>query len=117
VEERIRALEMGADDFISKPFHAREFELRVRGRLESKGNFQSELTAGALRIDLLSRQVFLFEKEISLTPKQFELLKILVANQNCLVTREIFLKEVWGDTKVSPRNIDSQLNYLKKKLK
>ena len=69
-----------------------------------------------MRMNLLSRQVFVDREEISLTPKQFDILRLLLAAKNNLVTREKCLSEIWGDTEVTSRNVDSQINYLKRKI-
>ena len=117
IDERIRALEMGADDFITKPFHAKELLLRVKARLAGKqSEGVSELVAGNLKMNLLSRQVFVDQQEVELTPKQFEILRLLISHKNHLVTREKCLETVWGDTEVTSRNVDSQINYLKRKI-
>lgn len=117
IDERIKAFETGADDFISKPFHVKELILRIKARLSDKEpETASELKAANMRMNLLSRQVFVDEEEVSLTPKQFDILKLLVAAKNNLVTREKCLSEIWGDTEVTSRNVDSQINYLKRKI-
>ncbi|WP_291515880.1 response regulator transcription factor [Bdellovibrio sp. ArHS] len=117
IDERIKAFETGADDFISKPFHVKELILRIKARLSDKeSESASELTAANLKMNLLSRQVFVDGEEVGLTPKQFDILKMLVAAKNNLVTREKCLTEIWGDTEVTSRNVDSQINYLKRKI-
>ncbi|MBV2167501.1 MAG: response regulator transcription factor [Bdellovibrio sp.] len=117
IDERIKAFETGADDFISKPFHVKELVLRIKARLSDKEpEMASELIAANLRMNLLSRQVFVDNEEVGLTPKQFDILKLLVAAKNNLVTREKCLTEIWGDTEVTSRNVDSQINYLKRKI-
>lgn len=117
IDERIQAFETGADDFISKPFHVKELILRIKARLAEKTTESvSELIAGNLKMNLLSRQVFIDAEEIGLTPKQFDILKLLVGAKNLLVTRDKFLTEIWGDTEVTSRNVDSQINYLKRKI-
>jgi DNA-binding response OmpR family regulator len=117
IDERIKALEMGADDFITKPFHVKELLLRVKARLGGKHTeASSELTAANLKMNLLSRQVFVDNIEVQLTPKQFDILRLLVTNKNNLVTREKTLETVWGETEVTSRNVDSQINYLKRKI-
>lgn len=117
IDEKIKAFETGADDFITKPFHVKELLLRIKARLSEKdGEKQSELIAANLKINLLSRQVFVDGDEIDLTPKQFDILRMLVAQKNNLVTREKCLQEIWGDSEVTARNVDSQINYLKKKI-
>ncbi|WP_295898917.1 response regulator transcription factor [uncultured Bdellovibrio sp.] len=117
IDERIKAFETGADDFISKPFHVKELILRIKARLsEKEPEMASELVAANLRMNLLSRQVFVDGEEVNLTPKQFDILKLLVAGKNNLVTRDKCLSEIWGDTEVTSRNVDSQINYLKRKI-
>lgn len=117
IDERIKAFETGADDFISKPFHVKELILRIKARLSDKEpEVTSEISAGNLKMNLLSRQVFVDGEEVNLTPKQFDILKLLVAAKNNLVTREKCLTEIWGDTEVTSRNVDSQINYLKRKI-
>ncbi|HWU43807.1 MAG TPA: response regulator transcription factor [Bdellovibrio sp.] len=117
IEERIMAFESGADDFISKPFHTKELILRIKARLFDRQVDGSELHANNLKINLLSRQVYIEEEEINLTPKQFEILKMLVESKNNLVTRQKCLTEIWGQSEVTSRNVDSQINYLKRKIK
>ncbi len=117
IDERIKAFETGADDFISKPFHVKELILRIKARLsEKEPEVAAELTAANLKMNLLSRQVYVDGEEVNLTPKQFDILKMLVAAKNHLVTRERCLMEIWGDTEVTSRNVDSQINYLKRKI-
>ncbi|KYG67511.1 DNA-binding response regulator [Bdellovibrio bacteriovorus] len=117
IDERIKAFETGADDFISKPFHVKELILRIKARLSDKEpEVTSEISAANLKMNLLSRQVFVDGEEVNLTPKQFDILKLLVAAKNNLVTREKCLTEIWGDTEVTSRNVDSQINYLKRKI-
>ncbi len=117
-DERIETLEAGGDDFLSKPFHPRELILRVKKRLSQntipgENNF---LVFENVKMNLKARQCFIEGKEILLTPKQFEILKLLIENKSQVVSRQVFMNEIWGHTEVTPRNVDSQINYLKKKL-
>ncbi len=117
IDEKIKAFETGADDFISKPFHVKELTLRIKARLSDKDqDVAAEIVAANLRMNLLSRQVFVDGEEVNLTPKQFDILKMLAQNKNNLVTREKCLTDIWGDTEVTSRNVDSQINYLKRKI-
>lgn len=117
-DERIETLESGGDDFLSKPFHPKELLLRVKKRLNSITSDDASylLTFGNIRMNLKARQCYLDEAEIQLTPKQFEILKLLIENRSQVVSRQVFMTEIWGHSDVTPRNVDSQINYLKKKL-
>jgi two-component system alkaline phosphatase synthesis response regulator PhoP len=118
IDEKVRAFEQGADDFIPKPFNAQEFLLRIKARLHEKGKFlHAELQVGNMNMNIISRQVFVDGEEVRLTPKQFEVLRMLMSNKNKLVTREACMSEIWGDSKVVSRNMDAQISYLKRKIK
>lgn len=117
IDEKIKAFETGADDFISKPYHVKELILRIKARLAEKDQDHSAvLTAANLQMNLLSRQLFVDNEEVNLTPKQFDILKLLMQHKSHLVTRERCLNEIWGGTEVTSRNVDSQINYLKRKI-
>ncbi len=116
-DERIETLESGGDDFISKPFHPKELFLRVTKRLKDYSDSSAGIIdVGNLRMNLSSRQCYVNNNEVTLTPKQFEILKLLIENKAQLVSRQTFMKEIWGHSEVTPRNVDSQINYLKKKI-
>ena len=117
-DERIETLEAGGDDFLSKPFHPRELMLRVKKRLTNYTGPEENnvLVFENVKMNLKARQCFIDGKEIMLTPKQFEILKLLIENKSQVVSRQVFMSEIWGHTEVTPRNVDSQINYLKKKL-
>jgi len=120
-DERIETLESGGDDFISKPFHPKELLLRVQKRIvgystKAPTTQSGELKVANLTMNLNSRIVYVESREVILTPKQFEILKLLVENKNNLVSRTSFMEEIWGHSDVTPRNVDSQINYLKKKI-
>lgn len=116
-DERIETLESGGDDFLSKPFHPKELLLRVKKRLKNYATDDlTYLNVGNIKMNLNSRQCHLDNKEIPLTPKQFEILKLLIENKSQVVSRQVFMSEIWGHSDVTPRNVDSQINYLKKKM-
>ena len=116
-DERIETLESGGDDFLSKPYHPKELLLRVQKRLK---NYATDditiLNVGNIKMNLNSRQCHLDNKEIMLTPKQFDILKLLIEHKSQVVSRQEFMTEIWGHSDVTPRNVDSQINYLKKKM-
>jgi len=99
--EKVRALETGADDYITKPFGMAEFVARVKSALRRSGQgtavSQPVFTVGALEVDLGRRVVRLNGREMRLSPKQYRLLQVLVANAGRVVTHHQLLHEVWGE--------------------
>ncbi len=96
--DRVRGLELGADDYITKPFSLRELLARVRAVLRRPGprHKVEEFAFGDVRVRLRSRQAFTAGREVTLTRKEFDLLAYLLAHQGEMVTRERLLDEVWG---------------------
>ena len=118
--DRIVGLEMGADDYLTKPFSPRELVARVRAilrRVES-AKPADQLPAydkGCLKIDFSTYEVFAREKSIRLTLKEFELLRFLVQNPNRVLSRDQLLDRVWGgETYVTPRTVDVHIRRLRK---
>lgn len=97
-------------------FHVKELILRIKRLLERENEPHSEFMVSNLKMNLITRRVYVDDHEVQLTPKQFDILKLLVESKNNLVSRERFLNEIWGDTEVTSRNVDSQINYLKRKI-
>ncbi len=100
-EDKIKALDAGADDYLTKPFGAGELLARIRVALRHKTLLHSAqnepvFVLDGLRVDLAARQVFLNEKEIHLTPIEYRLLTVLIKNAGKVVTHTHLLKEVWG---------------------
>jgi len=100
-QDKIKALDAGADDYLTKPFGAGELLARIRVAIRHKVMQQS--TTGEpvfildnLRVDMSLRQVFLNEQEVHLTPIEYKLLTILIHNAGKVVTHSQLLKEVWG---------------------
>jgi two-component system KDP operon response regulator KdpE len=96
--EKVRALDAGADDYITKPFGSDELIARLRAllRRSADGGSSPVVTAGELAVDLAARTVEVGEKEVHLTPIEFDLLKVLVQHLGKLVTHRQLLHEVWG---------------------
>ncbi|HEV2172854.1 MAG TPA: response regulator [Nitrospira sp.] len=99
-QQKVAALDLGADDYVTKPFGVKELLARVRAALrhatrQEKGP-DSTFTFGDVRIDLARRQVFVSEKESHLTPIEYKLLTTLVRHAGKVVTHRQLLKEVWG---------------------
>ena len=118
--DRIVGLELGADDYIAKPFSLRELVLRVQAvlrRLEEAAGEEEPLRVGDLAIDPASREAWLYEKRLDLTPTEFDLLLFLARWPNRVFTRMQLLEEVQGyTTPALMRNIDNHVMNLRRKI-
>ncbi len=120
--DRIVGLEIGADDYLVKPFSPRELVARVKAVLRRSQSPQTEeaakkLQAGDLDIDPARRKVTRGEQEINLTTKEFDLLYLLAVNRGIVFTRERLLERVWGyDYAGDTRTVDVHLRHLREKL-
>ena len=118
--DRIVGLEMGADDYLAKPFSPREMVARVRAilrRSESKPATEIDpaYDKGSLKIDFSTYEVFVGGKPVKLTLKEFELLRFLVQNPSRVLNRDQLLDRVWGgETFVTPRTVDVHIRRLRK---
>ena len=118
--DRIVGLEMGADDYLAKPFSPREMIARVRAilrRSEAKPATEAvpAYENGSLKIDFSTYEVFVRGKPVKLTLKEFELLRFLVQNPNRVLNRDQLLDRVWGgETFVTPRTVDVHIRRLRK---
>jgi two-component system KDP operon response regulator KdpE len=100
-QDKIKALDAGADDYLTKPFGAGELLARIRVAMRHRamrqaGQQEPAFVLGNLRVDLTQRQVFLNEKEVHLTPIEYKLLTMLIKNAGRVITHSQLLKEVWG---------------------
>jgi phosphate regulon transcriptional regulator PhoB len=118
--DRVVGLEMGADDYLSKPFSPRELVARVRAILRRADGAASQDTLpaydrGDLKIDFSTYEVFVRGKNVKLTLKEFELLRFLVQNPSRVLSRDQLLDRVWGgETYVTPRTVDVHIRRLRK---
>ena len=96
--EKVRALDAGADDYVTKPFGSQELAARLRAVLRRVSDIASEpaIEVGDLVIDLADRRVRRGDEQIHLTPIEFDLLRVLAQNRGRLVTHKHLLQEVWG---------------------
>jgi DNA-binding response OmpR family regulator len=118
VDDRVHGLEVGADDYLSKPFAFQELLARVRARLRPHGNGPpTELRAGDLVLDLLTRDAHLGDRPILLTSREFSLLEEFLRHPAKVLTRQELLSNVWG-LKFDPGSnlVDVYVGYLRKKL-
>jgi two-component system, OmpR family, response regulator RegX3 len=119
--DRVIGLELGADDYLVKPFGFRELIARIRAVQRRTGGSSTaepdEQQVGALRIHRRTRRVYLDETEIALTPKEFDLLAVLAHEPGVVVTRQQLLEEVWDPHWYGPtKTIDVHVATLRKKL-
>lgn len=118
--DKILGLELGADDYLTKPFSPRELVARIKARLrraKPAPEGTSEIRRGDLRLDLERFQVFNLDQEIELTPKEFELLRVLVVNPGKVYSRDELLEQVWGyDFAGDTRTVDVHVRHLRQKI-
>ena len=117
--DRIVGFELGADDYLVKPFSLRELTLRVSALLKrNKPQKPKEnIKIGILEIDLVSHRVFLEEEEIELTVKEFNLLFHLAGNNGKVQTRDFLLDQIWGySSEVTTRTVDTHIKRLRSKM-
>ena len=125
--DKILGLEYGADDYITKPFNILEVKARIKAIIRrnnkknggAKRQESSVVTEGDLKLDRESRRVFIKDKEINLTAKEFDLLELLVTNPNKVYSRETLLEYVWGNKAMvngDVRTVDVHVRRLREKI-
>jgi len=104
-QDKVKALDAGADDYLTKPFSAGELMARIRVALRhavrQSGKQEPVFVLQNLRVDLAQRQVFIDEQEVHLTPIEYKLLTVLVRHAGKVITHRQLLQEVWGPAHVS----------------
>lgn len=117
VNDRIRGLKMGADDYLVKPFQVGELVARVETVLRRMGKSKKTLTAGDVEVNLDSRIVTKSGKQVDLTVKEYRLLIELIQNKNVALYRERLYEKVWDEEYMGEtRTLDSHIQRLRKKL-
>lgn len=117
LEDKVRGLRLGAEDYLVKPFEMLELIVRMEKVLQRSSSSQNELIFQNVRMDLKNRIVYENGREVLLAPLEYELLKVLMMHPQMTHTRERLLNEVWGDSYfVETRTVDVHIAYLRKKL-
>lgn len=126
--DKIHGFEIGIDDYVVKPFSPKELMLRItavlrrytaspKGSADGNTQIHDIVTYGKLKIDFTGRYVYVDDKKIDLTPKEYELLFYLVRNKNIALTRDMILDNVWGyDFFGDERTLDTHIKLLRKSL-
>lgn len=123
--DKVLGLEMGADDYISKPFSVREMQARLKAvlrRIEERGNDDNKnevkkISTHGLEIGLETRTVTINGKEVEMSHKEFELLKLLAENPGRVYSRDILLEKIWGYEYIGEtRTVDVHIRHIRKKI-
>ena len=121
--DKVLGLELGADDYITKPFNILEVKARIKAIMRRTGAKEPEpakakvIENGDLKLDLESRRLFILGREVNLTAREFELLELFVTNQNKVFSREKLLELVWGtDYPGDVRTVDVHVRRLREKI-
>ena len=121
VDDTVSGLEGGAEDYITKPFRFEELQARIRVQLrkahQPTGKDETKLQIGNLTLDLLTRQVWLGEKEIELSAREFNITEILARHPMQVMSREQLLNRIWGyDYDPGSNVVDVYIGHLRRKL-
>lgn len=117
--DKVTGLELGADDYVTKPIGSREMVARVKAilrRVNQKEDSPDIYKFGNVSVDFKSHEVHKARKKVHLTALEFDLLKFFIEHKGEVVTRDAMLDEAWGDAIVSPRTIDPHIVHLRQKL-
>ena len=117
INDIVNGLNLGADDYMTKPFVADELLARIKARLRAKGSGDNKLIVSDLILDNQSLEVKRGDLEIQLTPQEFKLLHYLMSNKGRILTREMILNRVWlYSPDIETRVVDVYMGYLRKKV-
>lgn len=118
IEDRIKGLNMGADDYLAKPFDMGELVARVRSMTRRKGEFKPNvLEISNIKLNKETSELISEENKIRLTNKEFQMLELMILNPNRLISTELFLDKIWGlDTESEINVVWTYISTLRKKL-
>jgi DNA-binding response OmpR family regulator len=118
--DRVLGLELGADDYVTKPFSPRELVLRVKALLrrgKTSEDTADQIRIGSLVIDIPRHSVHVQNRPVELTATEFKLLTMLAQRRGRVLTRELLLRDVWEyDTTIDSRTVDTHMRRLREKL-
>lgn len=116
--DQLKGFKLGADDYVTKPFSPSVLMARVNKLLKRDKKVHEEINFGVIRMDLAAREVFINEEKITLTPKEYELLKFFIDNKGIALSRDKILNAVWNyDYFGDLRTVDTHIKQLRAKLR
>ena len=120
LEDKLEGLDLGADDYLTKPFHLAELNSRIKAVLR-RGKFGGNdiITFNEIKVDTSSRTVYINDRMIAITKKEFDLLLFFITNKGRVLSKEIIAEHLWGDNMDLADNFDFiyvHINNLRKKL-
>lgn len=117
LDDKVDGLDSGADDYITKPFEPEELSARIRALLRRKAPQSQALKVGPITLDPAARQVFVDDKQVELSSKEFDLLELMMRHPRQVLTRETFYDRIWGYDFSGESNIlEVYIRYLRSKL-
>lgn len=117
IDDRVAGLDLGADDYVTKPFAFEELVARIRARLRARVDAGSVVRAGRIKVDPVRRLVHVDDRQVDLPDREFLLLMALLRRSNQIVSRRHLLAEVWGVAEDGSSNVvDVYVGYLRRKL-
>lgn len=120
IENKIKGLDFGADDFINKPVQAEELIARIKNRIASRKKLGREnkiISFEDLTVDIDGNLITLKNKNIQLTPKEYQLLLMLLQNPNKVIHKSDIIQALWKDVHVEVNNLDTHFSNLRRKLR
>ena len=114
--DKLIGFDLGIDDYVTKPFSPKELVARVKA-IKKRNSKEEYLTLAGIKIDNLAHEVYIDEQKITLTPKEYDLLKYLIENKNIALSRENLLSNIWGyDFYGDDRTVDTHIKTLRSEL-
>lgn len=119
VSDKVKGLDLGADDYLTKPFHSKELIARIRAITRRKQDFSSDIIEyGDISLNKKNFELSCNNKSITLTSKEFQVLELLISNSNNIISIDTIMDKVWGlDSEAEINIVWTYVSYLRKKLK
>ena len=116
-DDKVRGLDAGADDYMTKPFEAPELLARLRALTRRRGDVMlDEITFADVTLDLTTHDLACADSSVHLSGKEFEVMRILMGSSARVVSKQDLLARVWGDTDASENSVEAYISFLRKKL-